>query len=506
MLATLIRIEQKPSWKGADTMSEPLESDAAMAARAAAAQYRDVLLRLPNVFGCGVSQRVVGGQRTDEWCVVVYVARKLPESVLDHDQRVPRELTTRRGTSKTDVVEATPPSFVHDGTKYRPLLGGSQISSNGNLGTLGGILFDRTDNEVVLLTCNHCLTPPGQRGYIPTDLTVRQPSGDSTVVANIKRIVPWLPPPLGVPANLSARVDAGIAALTAGTTFDLQVIDLGQHPYVILPPFSPLQVRKHGEASGTTNGTVEAAFATVRISDSDSRSVLVGGGMSPAEEGTAFSIRAPANSTFAQKGDSGSLIIDADGSASRGLLFTSDLQLGGLSWACNLADVFSDLELQTPCHAGLMAVISRATERRPHLGNWRSLPPGGSGINPIVARSVRNVEQFRKMYLADEPNGHVSGAIGRMLQTMSKELAEGIAKDEDLAGLLDEAFGEWLLSPTVYDLLEYRLPTEFGDRVRRAAEHFAKLFLKHRETARILTLIDSIGGMRVRDLLARRVP
>ena len=35
-------------------------------------------------------------------------------------------------------------------------------------------------------------------------------------------------------------------------------------------------------------------------------------------------------------------------------------------------------------------------------------------------------------------------------------------RDEDFAGLLDRVIGDWLVLPTIYDMLEYRVPDHVG--------------------------------------------
>ena len=48
------------------------------------------------------------------------------------------------------------------------------------------------------------------------------------------------------------------------------------------------------------------------------------------------------------------------------------------------------------------------------------------------------------------------------------DLAEALYDDEDFTGLVDEAIGDWLVLPTIYDMLEYRLPDDFGPGVMKA--------------------------------------
>jgi len=156
-----------------------LSPDDAGNARTAAAEYTDRMLQFPNVFGCAIGQRTVGGRTTGEASLVVFVERKLPLESLRSDEILPREVQTQSGTVIVDVVERRVPRLLVDTAAYRPLRGGCQLAAaaNGGVGTLGAVMYDRTDAEVVLLTCNHVLTAAGSRGFMPTNTRVSQPMG-----------------------------------------------------------------------------------------------------------------------------------------------------------------------------------------------------------------------------------------------------------------------------------------------------------------------------------------
>ena len=124
----------------------------------------------------------------------------------------------------------------------------------------------------------------------------------------------------------------------------------------------------------------------------------------------------------------------------------------------------------------------------------------------LAADLKQNAERFRRTHLTAQPNGRVSGAVGTLLEELARPLAEDIANDEDFAGLLDQAFGDWLVSPTVSDLLEYELPPDFGLHVARAVDHFLR---RHPEAQRRHVprgLVVALGGSSVRELLARDSP
>jgi len=132
-------------------------------ARNIKAKYLEQLLKLANVVSVGIGRKVVGGKQTDEIAIVVGVTKKLPESLLDILDIVPKILER----VKTDVIEvgqifAPPPTRkaqeVDRKERIRPVKGGYSI---GNVkitaGTSGGLV--KRDNESYILSNAHVFTP-----------------------------------------------------------------------------------------------------------------------------------------------------------------------------------------------------------------------------------------------------------------------------------------------------------------------------------------------------------
>ena len=74
------------------------------------------------------------------------------------------------------------------------------------------------------------------------------------------------------------------------------------------------------------------------------------------------------------------------------------------------------------------------------------------------------------------------------------------------AGLFDRAFGEWLIQPTVFDMLEYRFPQSVG-------EHAQGAFRRVRERCHASPDLDLLertfahaAGRSMRELLGHREP
>ena len=81
------------------------------------------------------------------------------------------------------------------------------------------------------------------------------------------------------------------------------------------------------------------------------------------------------------------------------------------------------------------------------------------------------------------------------------ELAMAIANDDDAAGLLDLALGDWLIQPTVFDMLEYVWPKDILDRIGRALDHIDRCNHGGTEPSKLHELFRDAGGRSMRELL-----
>jgi hypothetical protein len=460
--------------------------------RRAAGEYSERVFSYPNVIGYGVGQKTTRGRKTGESCLVVFVERKLPVSALRAQDVLPRKIDTAHGALTIDVVEQAVPRFLTDTAAYDPLRGGCMITASavGGSGTLGAVMYDRRDAEVVLLTCNHVLTPAGQRGDVPANPVVSQPTFGNPV-GRTKRIAPWFYAPLGDAVKWTARVDAGIVALDAGVDAQFRVIGLGKHPYVPLPPLEGLEVRKRGFQSELTVGTIEHLDVTITMRDANGDRARIGG------PGSGFSVRSPADAPFAVPGDSGSLVVDAQGGAARGMMFAGDGMAGGLSYGCQLNAIMEALELETPCTGSLDAMFMAALRRRRlHDMIRQEQMPG----------IIKVIKRFRRRYLQAAAEGSFGNALEQMFQALAPEFAEAIALDDDFAGLMDHALGDLLVQPSVYDMLEYQPPEDFVERLGRAFERLHALNPDASGFEWVVPALQDCGGTSLRDLLARPTP
>jgi hypothetical protein len=443
----------------------------------------------------------VRGVVTDEPCVITYVSRKLPPEALRRDERVPPTLDVDGEDVRTDVVEVGEPHFVAvDTATYRPLHGGCQIGTAGGAGTGGALMYDRRDQQIVLLTNNHVLTTAGNPTFLPADTAVTQPFG-GTRIGQSKRIVPMVLAPLGASGyKYYATVDAGIVSVDSNIAIEFDVLEIGgKHPFVVLPPFEGLEVVRRGYRTQLRTGTVEAIDQTVIVKGANGDRHRIG----PA----VFSIRSPELLISAMKGDSGSLVVDAEGGAARGLVFASDEQSGGITWACELGAVMSILELDTACNGTLNKLIRRSAVTR-LAGLWALSQKSdvGGAHNAYVDELITTFERFRDRYLPVHPDGSLGSDIGAALARLGPALATAMHCDEDAAGLFDLAFGEWLIQPTIYQLLEYRFPDSVGQYASAALQRIGDGGRLGRDVRFLEEVFASAAGRSMRELLGRGEP
>jgi hypothetical protein len=140
------------------------------------AQVQSYLLSIPGVHAVGVGTKQVGGKRTDEPAIRVFLTEKRPASEVLPTHLVPAEIEG----IKTDVVQMAMPRLLvdFDQSRERPLQGGTTIQPKGirDGGTVGCFgITQEAQPKVVGLTCQHVVCPPV--GFVKSSLGVTLPNG-----------------------------------------------------------------------------------------------------------------------------------------------------------------------------------------------------------------------------------------------------------------------------------------------------------------------------------------
>jgi hypothetical protein len=301
---------------------------------------RALLLSKPNVIGLDVGKRTRAGEATEERVVKVYVRDKVGKSELAEQDLIPPSIKVDDHEVGIDVEEEPiqqPSAFT---LRSRPLRGGSSIGlgtapqiSGGTL----GICVTLNDGLTYLLSNNHVLVEPNQAGFFWPPVTQPAVSDGghpvNDVVATLDRFVPldfgfvtFTIQTLTGPATVTIRnrnfVDAALARVTANpfNTADREIHWIGS-PGFLQRPYGPWipQVRnwlvgrrvcKMGRTTEFTIGKIISVWYDTTVGP------YAGGNFAYFEDQIRIEEE---NGVFAQKGDSGSLVVDYETKAPVGL-------------------------------------------------------------------------------------------------------------------------------------------------------------------------------------------
>lgn len=245
--------------------------------------HRRRLLRIPGVTAVDVGYKLKENKDAflDELALRVHVERKLPEHCFKERRQDfidPKKYLSPRGTEvKMDVIEAEyrplqmaeparprlalevplTPKEINRRRRLDPLVGGISIGSpQVPVGTLGALVWDRTDGSVCILSNWHVLSGDlhGEVGT-PCFQPGRFDQGRSSdVVARLKR---W---------SFDSQSDAGIAELTGSRRYCAgEIIEVYQQISGVADPYLGMEVLKSGRSTGATWGFVDGLYFSAAI-------------------------------------------------------------------------------------------------------------------------------------------------------------------------------------------------------------------------------------------------
>lgn len=295
-------------------------------------------LKLPGVTGVDIGYKYVGGEKTDELAIRVYVAEKKDPKEIPSTEQIPK--TTHR--IKTDVIQrkfVLHPLRVRiqdlrvmaDTGNYDPLRGGISIGPCRSFwleppeveeagwyvftGTLGCIVNDNQSGDPLLLSNFHvmCVDDAWSVGD-----TMAQPSLVDTghcpadVVGELQRAVL-----AGSTSGGGPGVDCAVASHTA-RGHACEIVDIGDVAGTAMAA-EGLAVRKRGRTTGLTYGTVDTVDLTAVLD--------YGNGL-----GTVFlkkqiqvEVDLSQSTEFGLGGDSGSVVVNDAGEVV-GLYFAGNVE------------------------------------------------------------------------------------------------------------------------------------------------------------------------------------
>jgi hypothetical protein len=314
------------------------------------------------VHAVGVGYKIAGDELTETLCVRFYVSQKLPTSLLPPTYTLPEQVD---GIA-TDVIESAP-AFLSQSVaakksrskkadkivmslsncsqdrqkRQRPMVAGiSAAVRTITAGTLGAFCRSTQPgddpNATHILSNNHVLAdvnkaPIGEDIYQPSPTDGGMPPD---AVADLTRYVR-----LDLGGTLENHVDAAIAKLRPGASYDRQICSIGPLQGVAMAALN-MKVRKHGRTTGLTHG---------QISDVDYDALV---GMDHANPNVVAKfvdqIRIEALAPYAyfgKGGDSGSLVVTLDGAVKAVGLYFAGPSTGEYGIANHIGDVTRELQV-----------------------------------------------------------------------------------------------------------------------------------------------------------------
>lgn len=296
-----------------------------------------------NVVGFGIGYKETKGVKTDRLALVVMVSKKVAAGELREGDLVPTEI---EGVI-TDVIEVGEIVALQARTdRWRPAPGGVSIGHYKiTAGTLGALVRDAETNEILILSNNHVMA--NSNGATPGDPILQPGPYDGgtmaeDTIASLVRFVPIQfesePSPSSCQFSNTAAGVANFFARVVGSKHRLLPVVIQQANQVdgaLARPVSSdivadeilelgavtgereaelgMEVKKSGRTTGLTTGTVQLLDASVQVG--------YGG------ENIALFTHQILTTNMSQGGDSGSLLVDAEGNRAVGLLFAGSDQV-----------------------------------------------------------------------------------------------------------------------------------------------------------------------------------
>ena len=291
-----------------------------------------------DVEGISVALKQTQGEFTDELCFRVYVKQKKKELDLSADQIIPK---TIRGV-KTDVWTIEKIKLLEDSKSYRPLIGGTEVTAGrgGGSGTLGCIAVLTSGSNAgkpVILSNAHVLYASGDDyDSSLTGYRIGQSNYSDCICCNC----------CGVATNeaSSDTSDCAIALLDEDVKYTNEIIEIGliagTNTARVHSIANPYIVHKRGRTTELTAGRVTSITTRAVVGGSLQNDSWVGGPQRNDLIEISPNSRFP---KFADKGDSGSVLVNSDNEVV-GLLYGA--VASGLGYAIPIASVLSALNIR----------------------------------------------------------------------------------------------------------------------------------------------------------------
>jgi hypothetical protein len=421
----------------------------------------------------GIGRKSSRGKMTDRLAIRFYVVCKIPRSQIPYERRIPKSPRfyshkyNREVTLLTDVIETSPGDLhmADPESVVRPVPGGVSCSSmQGGNGTIGGWVWDNTDDTIVMLSNRHVFgdsigSPIIQPGTVDGGVFPQDRIGE------VKRIIPLIPWGGRQTKEDCNYVDAAIGEVDSSALIDATVLEIGPAVCNIDNPEIDMVVEKFGQTTGHTVGMIEDVDIAVAL--------WVEGVQVAFCDIMYIATDDPGQLPLESFGDSGALVFqqgEPDGpNIAVGLLFGGGTGVNNpWYWACNIVTVFESLDLSPLCPAACSAFINALARERTGGGESVQFVTGDSGgsLSPGVfttkERRMRRSWQLNSGLANDLRKRVLTSQRGRGLMKFidlhRNELSRLIMRDGDTRRALIAALRPIFRGAiTTTDVLEHRM-------------------------------------------------
>lgn len=223
-------------------------------------------LKDPNISSVGVGYKIVDGKMTDQISLQFTVDDKvnpdglenmdttaIPESIMVDGVAVPTDVIQRSYQTSFHVMAKPEPPKAK--TRLDPIMPGISVSHVlGSAGTIGSIVYDRTDGTPLLLSNWHVLHGPA--GALGDDIVQPGPHDDNRIARNrIGRLQR---------SHLGVAGDCAVSTIE-DRRIDPTILGLGVTPEQLGEPELGDTVIKSGRTTGVTHGVVRRIDTIVKI-------------------------------------------------------------------------------------------------------------------------------------------------------------------------------------------------------------------------------------------------
>lgn len=338
------------------------------------------MLRRHGAHSVGIAPKITNGEATDKLALTFYVPAKRTEGDITERERIPdtfsfvQEKSRRTRRVTTDVVETPPATFeVDPETRIRPVPGGVSGGINGSTGTIGGWVWDNTDDSIVMLSNHHVF------GHTAGTDILQQGTADggslpADKIGDVKR---------GVVRTSTGTntVDCAIGDPDDDSVYDLSVLEIGPAVYATDEAAFHMEVEKYGQTTEHTYGRIISTSYSTIVS-----------GVWFFDDCLRIEPIAP-SADWSAGGDSGSIVFRQEPTTEGGTIKPAvglHFAGGGIyGVACKIDNVFNALDLDNLCSGAFANFLDSLNESESEFEGSLSMASGATLASAADLQRVR---------------------------------------------------------------------------------------------------------------------